>query len=331
MAGKKKDLAQEIFKFLLKPCTLSQIMDHFKVPQEEAEKILGQIPDGYKLHTDQNVFGKPIYYFRKKIEVSGLQERIWVSQRHKTKPYIVIDFPAMPKWKKINIVPISDVLFGGPECDMDLFDQYIGWLLSEDHAFAFLNGDILAPVPKRGLPKDEYDHLMFAYQLQIKIAPVAHKILWAQQGDEEEKVYQKENVDPLQSVCEEMGIPYFNEPVYADVCWNGHIFSFFCFHGRTSALLKGTKINAALRPRDFQEHTMFTVMGHAGDGMSKEVVRLCQDPVNFQIIEGREYYLICPSFRKYFGSPNAKKGYPPLSKGALSCRIYANGNYQVSS
>lgn len=320
-----------IVDFLQKPRTLKGIADHFKIPLEEVSVLLKQDFEGMGICVKKNVFGQEIFYLRKKIDLSMDFKRIWTSQTHAEKPYLVINFPVNPKWKKINIIPISDVGFGSLQCEEELLDEYIRWVLSEEQAFAFLNGDILAPVPRRGVPKEEYNPMEHAYRLLDKLAPIAHKILWAQEGDEEEKMYREDGIDPLREVCDILEIPYFSQPVYADVCWSGHIFSFFCFHGRTAALLKGTKLNAVLRPRDFQEHTMFTVMGHAGDGMVKDVIRICQNPTSFKLEEKREYFIICPSFQRYWDSLRAKKGYAPLSRGVISCRLYSDGKYQVSS
>lgn len=337
MAREKKEkekngLSKKIVRFLLKPHDLRQMADYLKMSLPETEEFLKSDFGEYELDQKQNpVFGHNIYFLRRKIEIVK-QDRIWNFLRHETKPYIVIKFPPDLKWKKILLIPISDVDFGSSLCDVQLFDEYLKWLLSEPHAFAFLNGDILAPVPVKGFPKDEYDPLLYAYELVKKLMPVAHKILWAQQGDKEEKVDNNCGLDPLEFVSNGLGIPYFKEPVYADVCWNGdHIFTFYCFHGRTAAILKGSKLNAALRPREFQQFTMFTVMGHSGDGMVKEMVRFCPDPYGFQLVPKDEYYIVCPSFKSYWGSNLAKKGQPPLSTGTISCRLYRNGQYNVSS
>lgn len=329
---KAKDLSEKILKFLLKPRDLRQIAEFYKKPIEEVKTILNNYNFGdYELHTRKSpVFGHIVYFLRRKMELT-IKEKIWNFQRHSEKPYLIVNFPEDLGWKKINIVPISDVIFGSCQCDENLFDQYIQWLLSEPHAFTCLNGDILAPVPKKGVSKWDYDFLEYAYRLIPKLMPISHKILWAQQGDEEEKVFKSEGMDPLEFACEELGIPYFREPVYADIGWKESIFTFFCFHGRTKAIYKGTKLNAVLRSRDFQEHTMFTIMGHAEDGMVKDVIKERLDPISFKIIEQKEYYVICPSFKKFFGSDIAKKGYGPLSKGAISCRLYYNGKYQASS
>jgi len=337
MAKKKVvgDQQQELLKFLTRRRTKMEIAHQFDLSLDDAAKFLeearGAIGEDSELIEDKNVFNASRYQIRKKIKTGPLPTRVWTYQRHADKPYIVVSIPDSLKCRKLNIVPISDVVLGSSECDMELFDKYINWISTQEEVYVFLNGDILAPVPKQGVPKEDYDPLVFAYVLAQKILSIRHKILWAQQGDDEAKMARNDGLDPLKIVCEKLDIPYFDEPVYADICWKGNVFTFFCLHGRTRAIQKGAKLNAALRPRDFQEHSMFTVMSHAGDAISKDIPRICQDQRNFVLVERSEYYLISPSFKRYFGSDAARKGYPPFSKGAISCRLYADGTYKVSS
>src|SRR3989339_486504 len=167
-------------------------------------------------------------------------------------------------------------------------------------------------------------------ELQNKLGRIAHKILWAQPGTNEEFM-QKFNIDPLQFVCGEYNIPYFQEPVYVDVMWKKHVFTFYCLHGRSNAHTKGGKINAVSRSASFQEFVMFTVMGHIKDKVVNPIIKIERDPIGFELKDKMQYMVICPGFLKYFGSEEAKKGYKPHTLGTVSCRLYANGTYRTSN
>ncbi|MDP1629594.1 MAG: hypothetical protein Q8L57_03160, partial [bacterium] len=45
--------------------------------------------------------------------------------------------------------------------------------------------------------------------------------------------------------------------------------------------------------------------------------------------ERKQYLFICPSFRKYYFSVEAKKGIAPPSRSQIDCTLYANGDYHL--
>src|SRR3989339_163556 len=268
-----------------------------------------------------------VEFLTKARTVNDIKEKfkIWQFKKHESYPYIVISFPDN-NWKKINIVPISDVFFGHAQHDGGMFDEYVNWISRTPHVFCFLNGNIF----KKFVKAEEVNLNLAITELQNKLGRIAHKILWAQPGTNEEFM-QKFNIDPLQFVCGEYNIPYFQEPVYVDVMWKKHVFTFYCLHGRSNAHTKGGKINAVSRSASFQEFVMFTVMGHIKDKVVNPIIKIERDPIGFELKDKMQYMVICPGFLKYFGSEEAKKGYKPHTLGTVSCRLYANGTYRTSN
>lgn len=313
--------------------TVNEVAVKFGRSEDEVRKIMQNPPGGFCLKRHENINGEEAFLLLPVLAEIKPKERIWqFSRQGEEQPYLVVDFPDDLKWKKINIVPIGDAYYGDRQHDERRFDDYIDWISQSPNVFAFFNGDIFRVF---NCSETERDLLVVKMlELRAKLSSIAHKILWAQAGDNEEKNLKKHGLDPLRFICEEFGIPYFYEPVYVDIYWKTRRkdpFTFFCIHGRSNAQTRGGQINAILHSRSFQEFVMFTVMGHIKNKRINLVKRLCRNLRDFRLEDKNEYLIICPSFLKYFGSEAAKKGHRPFSWGSVSCRLYADGRYWTSN
>lgn len=313
--------------------TIREIAAKFKTGENEVEEVLQNVPIGFRLERQENLQGEGVLILLPDLAEVMLKERIWqFALQGEGQPYLVIDFPDNLNWKKINIVPIGDVCYGDRQHDERRFDEYINWISRQPNVFTFLNGDIF-----RAFNSSKTEHPLIiekALELRAKLSSIAHKILWAQAGDNEEKNGKKHGFDPLFFICKQFGIPYFFEPVYVDIYWKArriNPFTFFCIHGRSNAQTRGGQINAILHSRSFQEVIMFTVMGHIKSKRINSVQKICRDLRAFKLESRTEYLIICPSFMKYFGSEAAKRGHRPYSWGSVSCRLYNDGRYWTSS
>ncbi|RMD59876.1 hypothetical protein D6821_00130 [Candidatus Parcubacteria bacterium] len=324
---KEESISQALSDFLFRTRTLAEIAKKFKIDEAEARALLSSPPDGYHLRIQQNEYGEDVFILLPNLDNAlKVKERIWTPKIQPTQPYLAIEFPNDLRWKKLNIVPMADVDFGDPQHDAETFDEYINWISRTPHVFVFFNGNIF-----KKFSRAEADMMgEKVVELQNKLARIAHKILWAQAGTNEE-ANQRLNFDPLQVICEDFNIPYFTEPVYVDILWQSHIFTFFCIHGRSNAITKGGRLNAVIRPIVFQEFVMFVVMAHIKDKMMNKIIRICRNPQEFNLEHKIQYLIICPSFRRYFGSETARKGYRPFSIGTVSCRLYRDGFYRTSN
>lgn len=326
-------LVEKFLEFVCKKGrTIAEITAALEISEEKAVEFLNKKYPDLTHFCEKNVFQEEVHFFRKESGSTKPKERIFNYEWQKQgQPYIVFKFPSA-SWKKIVIVPLSDLKAGSGAHDGSKFSEYVDYIRQKDNVFAFFNGDIIEPVPKDpNVPREDFNFLEHADTFIERIKPIAHKILWAQSGEIEEKIAKKFGIDPLRYVCDVYGIPHSQTPLFVDILWQDHIFTFFCFHGRTTAVKKGTKLNAALRPLGFQEHTMFTIMGHAQDGITDEIVRECQNSAHFKIEHKSQWIVVCPSFCDYFKTDAFKKGYSPPASGTISCRLYRDGSYGVSS
>ena len=292
-----------------------------------------KIPD-YELFTTRNTHGEKVYLLLPEIQEVELQPKIWTHRwQADGQPYIWVKMPKK-KWDKIKIVPLADVHYGSVAHLDTKFREYINYISENDNVFAVILGDLLenshgdsnngvSHYEQNVRPKSQVE------QMCELLSPIAHKILWAIPGNHEDRSRTRD-YDPLERICEKLEIPYNYMPVYADVMWNDYIFTFYTSHGRSGAMTKGGKMNAAIKPQHMQEHVMFTISGHVHDALMNPTIKICRDRVNFRLEQKKQYVVVCPSFMDYFTSYAPKAGYDPGSYGTINCDLYKNGDYHAS-
>jgi hypothetical protein len=288
---------------------------------------------GYELYTTRNTFGEPMHLLLPAITKTKIKKKAWTYHWADDQPYIMIQLPDNGA-RKIKIVPIADVHYGSVAHMTEKFREYINWIAATPNVYAFIVGDLfenshgdsnkgVSMYEQEVRPKKQIDDMV-----EI-LSPIAHKILWAIPGNHEDRSRIRD-YDPLERMCEQLEIPYSFEAVYADVLWNGYVFTFHTAHGKSASMTKGGKLNSAIRPQAIQEHVMFTVSAHVHDAMVNWTTRICRDRKNVELQLKKQYVIICPSFMSYFKSYASKAGYEPGGNGVITCIIYPNGEYHAS-
>jgi len=337
---------EKLIEFLLEARTLPEISKHFQVPPEMAANILKKRaqPKGYNLFVHRDESQEFIYVYAAEPQNQLIiKPKLWSYRIHKTLPYMWVSFPDDLQFRKITLVPITDAHYGSVAHLSKEFDEYLQWIKASDNVFGFLAGDEMENThqdfPPGGVfeqnirPRDQLT------QLRAKLAPLAHKILFGTPGNHEWRTAKKTDIDPLWIICDSLGIPYFDEPVYIDILWKGYTFTIYCQHGGGNSATKGGKLNRAIKPLTFLEHVMFNIMGHVHDPMLDDTPRICRERkfnekgelVSFRLVHKKQYTIICPSFLEYFGSYGARSGYAPPNYGITTCELYPNGNYHATS
>jgi len=303
----------------------------------EMAKLGENPPKGYKLKEGRNEYQEKTSYLEKKEYAREIRvaKRIFGIRASDNDPdYLSVAFPPDLDFTKekgknaLRIVPFDTVHFSDHLCDEDRFREYLQYVEKKPYAFAFLNGDIIG-----GHGYDEDTAPEIRDRLKRLLAPVSHKILWAQSGPLERKMAKIDGIEPLQAVCRELGIHHTARPVRADVSWKqpAKPIEFYAFHGRSQARKDGSKINAILDAVIGQNFPHFTVMGHVKEGMAHNLTVRRLNPVQFKIVEHSAYAIVCPGFLKHEGSEGELKGYPPPAVGSVVCIIDADNNHHASS
>jgi hypothetical protein len=295
----------------------------------------------------QKVEGRTVYHLLKD-QVSNkrpvIQPKIWSYAQCKdaSTPYVWIKFPAT-KWKNLRIVPISDLHWGSKECDKKRFLEYVEWIKNTENVFCFLNGDIIDNALTDSPGGAIFDNTMTpsrqAKSITGVLAQIAHKILWAQPGNHEQRTMKRTDFDPLYWICRELEIPYYDQPLFADILWNGNRFNFYCMHGTGGGRTPGGKLNTAVRPMEFTDFIMFYVMGHVHDPINNPIIRRCilreydekGGLAKLRVVDRVQHTVIASAWLDFFGGYGARAGYAPPPRGATACILNADGSYNVSS
>jgi hypothetical protein len=348
---KKADPAT-LAAFLSKPHTAVEIAKELKLAGLDEEKVRKlTLPATHALFEQKDTNNASIFLAAPREFGKSIKPREWALWcAGKEVPYLWIQFPMNLSVPRLKIVPLSDVHYGVRAHSRKRFGEYLKWIESQEDVYTFLNGDIIENAIDGSIGGAVYESVLSPSE-QIwgshdgkepgiieLLRPVAHKVLWAQPGNHEWRTWKKCNLDPLRIICRELGIPYFSEPIFADVLAWGHRFTFHCHHGVSGSNTKGGKMNAASKPAEYQEAVDFEIMGHVHDSMANPVTRIVRrrefnpkgELIGFRLEERAQYTVICPSFHGYFGSYGSRAGYAPGSWGSVSCTIYHDGNYRAS-
>ncbi|MBI2507187.1 MAG: hypothetical protein HYW09_01065 [Candidatus Niyogibacteria bacterium] len=336
------EFRDEFFGFM-RGKTIGEMREKFGLTDEQIETLLKNPPEKHGIYKDSSRHTATYFCIFKGGRLPT-RERIWtyvLAQNEGAAVDIIfpedigwrkerLSDPSNRKLEKMRIVPIADIWFGDPLHDENLFAEKISWIAREPHVFWFFNGDAIKPPPVGEIKEGVLESLYTDFRK--KLAPIAHKWLWAQEGCFEAKLHQiKDAFDPIEDLCSEWNIPYFRTPVSVGIHWSGNLFKFYCIHGKSQAQKKGSKINAIARILGEVEFHHYYVMSHIKDSISNKQVRVSQDVGKFDLVERKQYVFITPSFVRYDGSREAKWGYPLPGRGQVNCALYKDGDYHFYS
>lgn len=344
MSKNNRIKTEEWIKFLSTGRSIQEISKRFDIEIDRVRRKLEGTEkiDGFDIFQQRDERNEKIFLALPEIPKPEIKPRIWTLRRHSHKPYLWIKFPDKLNFKKIKIIPLSDIHYGEKGHKNALLRRYVQWGAKTDNVFFFLNGDLTANALKDS-PGTAIFHQLMSPRKQIaglieELRPIAHKILWSLPGGHEFRTIARVDLDPSEWICRELDIPYVSGPTYVDILWQGYRFTFFCQHGMKTPQTEGGKINKAIAPLKVQEFVMFEIMGHFHDATTNKVTRICRErkfdesgkPVSFRLAEKKQYVIICPSFFGFFGTYAYHSGYTPASSGNVTCELYPNGDYHAT-
>ena len=330
--------SNQVAAFLSHARSLADIVAQFDLTANTAKAAIDSLrEEGYDIFSGPpNFHGEATWVAVPEDQVDAWHikfvKRMWTWEVEPSgQPYGVVKFLSTFAASKIKIVPIDGILYGDAAHDSRRFDEILEQIRKDDNTFAFLNGDIIAEIKGGSLAERETLLLERTAQFIRKMAPIAHKFLWAQQGCLEARSHKSQGFDPLEYCCDRLSIPYFKEPVYIDIVWGGNVFTLWAMHGNSTAQLKGARMNALRRPAVMHDWTHFIIGGHVGDAMWNRIVKICRDPVAGKLVPREEFHVILGNFKKYLGTKSARRGHTPPSSETLVLHLYKDGSHHVKT
>lgn len=332
------ELCKQVISFLMRARTEKEIRKKFgDTGMSHLAVLLKFPPDGFRMKEGHNEYREKTHYLE---QIPGKHpvkpgKRVFKILHSKDDPDYVsvifpknLDFADSPRDNQLRILPIDTVWYGDHGCDLERFKEYLLYIASKPYVFAVLNGDIIG-----GSAYDKDTAVEKREELKQLLAPVAHKILWAQSGPLEKRMRKVDGVEPLANICEELGIFHTERPVRADVYWKFPTkpIEFYALHGRSQARKAGSKVNAIQDVVTDNNFPHFTILGHLQHGTTKGYTVRRIDPIQETIVEHTAYGIICPGFRVHRGSEGEKKGYPHPAMGTVGCWIDSNNGHHAGS
>jgi len=276
---------------------------------------------GFSLHRthDKKVFLIPTSSYEEKI----FKMQIGVNSNgmpvNNVRLFIFPDKIHKKKVEKIRFIPMGDLKFGSPICDLDKFKQNIKWISRDEHVFTFFVGNMFDSTAAKN--EDEADFLV--KRLSKIIAPIRNKILFAIPGPEEVKLRKKENIgfDPLEKLLPEAYIQEFQAKVGIKFEGKQKIIKIFAIHGQSNAIITGAKINPLYNILKYADADVL-VMANLKYAHGSKPINQEFNPETRKIEDKKVFLILVPAFEKYENSSDAMKGRPPQFSGSESFVFY---------
>ena len=120
---------------------------------------------------------------------------------------ITADYPA--NWPDARIYILSDLHIDDPNADMDVIHERVRQITDDPRGLCILNGDIMNTAVRSGV-SDIYGEVLPPME-QIKMAvtlftPIKDRIIGADTGNHENRVYKTDGIDMMRFVCRDLGI-----------------------------------------------------------------------------------------------------------------------------
>lgn len=325
-----------LLAFLIEKRNAKELEKHFNESLKQIEKKLPEKIGKYRLISYRNMAGNKSFYYHEIVKIGSLEERAWTpiepvnEEGAKDDGSILIKFPAEIDWRQIRVFPLASAFYGSRLHDSKRFDDYKKLVAREPYHFLIMNGGFF-PEKIVGKAEEKIERVMMLEdELTQYLAPIAHKILWAIQGEPEEKIEHTLGIDPLKAVCTRLKIPYFKRPVMAEIVWGKAHFSFYCIYGTTNAKQQGAMINAVANLLDQFEATDFIVMSKQKSGMENIMLRIIRDRINCCLVDKHQHLVTVPGLKKYEGSKEEKKGQAIPIGGSCAMILFPDGGTAFS-
>ncbi len=120
---------------------------------------------------------------------------------------VTANYPS--EWKDARVYILSDLHIGDMNADMGEIKERVQRIADDPRGLCVLNGDLLNTAVRNSV-SDIYTEIVPPME-QIKMAvglltPIKHRIIAADTGNHENRVYKTDGIDMMRLVCRELGV-----------------------------------------------------------------------------------------------------------------------------
>ena len=119
---------------------------------------------------------------------------------------ITIDRPC--EWKDARVYTLSDLHIGDANCDIHAINDRISAIKDDPRGLVVLNGDIMNVATKTSV-SDIYSENISPMKAIVRVVtmltPICDRIIAADTGNHEARIYRQDGIDIMRLVCRELG------------------------------------------------------------------------------------------------------------------------------
>lgn len=168
---------------------------------------------------------------------------------------IIINLPK--ELDSLELIPLADLHYGDPLCDIELLKERIDYIKSKDNVYCILNGDLINNATKNSI-SDVYSEIKTPQQQLEELCslfePIKDKIIGVVPGNHEMRTYKMDGIDLTKIFCFNLGIAdkYAGEAalIFLRLGDTGAKYRnrparyvIYATHGAGGGIKEGTKIN----------------------------------------------------------------------------------------
>lgn len=242
---------------------------------------------------------------------------------------IIKEFPK--DWKKMYILPISDIHYGNSFCDIDKLKRYLNWAMEQENVYFLLNGDLVECAIKESVgnvyqqkisPQEQLD-FMKEFWSNYK-----ERIIGITAGNHEMRIYKEVGIDITKELAAYLQVPYEREGLIVKI----HVGSdknrksrqvpylIYMTHGWSNARTSGAKLNSMESLSSIIINADIYISSHTHKLISSPEIVFYIDDKNNAVVEKKRYYVSSGSYLRY-GDYAQMKGLRPVKLGTARIRL----------
>ena len=223
-----------------------------------------------------------------------------------------------------EVMFISDVHFGSPQCDKQRFLDNLDYCLKNE-IYVMLGGDLLETGTRHSVGAGVYEQecpVQSQHEQMVEwLRPLAKAelILGAHIGNHEERTYKESGVNITKALCRELCVAYLG-----DACWSNFVvgkqtYSIYSLHGRTGSRFDGTALLAVER---ISTSFFADLIAHSHLHKCINSIVVMQKVKNGCVTEHKKHLLVTGAYLKYDGGYGQTLGLPISKLGSPKVKFF---------